>query len=69
MWIMEPSTPFTEGGSSASAGGGLVNKDAEAKEEDVIDENEEEARRPRTAMRPQMFIKAEYVVHMTLHAD
>ena len=67
--IVRPLTPFTEGGSSASASGGLVTEDAEAKEEDVIDENVEEARRPRIARRPQMPTKAEYDAHMTLHAD
>ena len=67
--IVTPLTPFTEGGSSASASGGLVTEDAEAKEEDVIGENEEEARRPRIARRPQTPTKAEYDAHMTLHAD
>ena len=41
----------------------------EAKEEDVVEENEEEARRPRISRRPQMPTKAEYDAHMTLHAD
>ena len=62
-------TPFTEGGSSASASGGLVSEDAEAKVDGVIGENEEEARRPRIARRPQTPTKAEYDAHMTLHAD
>ena len=62
-------TPFTAGGSSGSASGGLVDKDAEAKEEDVIDENVEEARRPRIARRQEMPTKAEYDAHMILHVD
>ena len=37
--------------------------------DDVIGENEEEARRPRIARRPQTPTKAEYDAHMTLHAD
>ena len=34
--------------------------------DDVIGENEEEARRPRIARRPQTPTKAEYDAHMTL---
>ena len=51
-------TPFTEGGSRASASVGQVDKDAEAKDEDVIDDNVEGARRPKIARRPQMPTKA-----------
>ena len=36
---------------------------------DDEEESTEEARRPRVAKRPQMPTKAEYDVHMTLHAD
>ena len=61
--------PFTEGGLSASFSGGQIGKNAEAEEEDVIEESLEEARRPRIAKRPQMLTKAEYDARMTLHAD
>ena len=37
--------------------------------EDVIGEDEEEARRPKIARRPQTPTKAAYDAHMTLHAD
>ena len=67
--FVRPLTPFTESGSSASASGGQIGKKAEAEDEDVIDENLEEARRPTIARRPQMHTKAEYDAHMTLHAD
>jgi len=40
-----------------------------AKDEDVIEEETEESRRPRIARRPQTPTKAEYESHMTLHAD
>ena len=67
--FVRPLTPFTDGGSSASASGGQICKNAEAQDEGVEDENLEEARRPRIARRLQMRTKAEYDAHMTLHAD
>ena len=69
--LVRPLTPFTEGGSSASASGGPIVENAEEKANELDDEEEstEEARRPRVAKRPHMPTKAEYDVHMTLHAD
>ena len=40
-----------------------------AKDEGVMEEGSEEARRPRVARRFQMSTKAEYDAHMTFHAD
>ena len=40
-----------------------------ASEEGVIEEGSDEARRPRVAKIFRMPTKAEYDVHMTLHAD
>ena len=69
--LVRPLTPFTEGGSRSFASGGPESGGVEAmaKEEDVIEEETEESRRPRVARRPQMPTKAEYDSRMTLHAD
>ena len=63
--------PFTEGGHGTSASEGRVGDDAIKGEENGSDEIEDEevARRPRIARRPQMPTKAEVDAHMVLHAD
>ena len=69
--LVRPLTPFTEGGSRSSASGGPEGGGVEAmaKDEDVIEEETEESRRPRIARRFQTPTKAEYHSYMTLHAD
>ena len=69
--LVRPLTPFTERGSSSSASVGPIVGSADEKAKGMDDEEEstEEARRPRVAKRSQMPTKAEYDVHMTLHAD
>ena len=66
---VRPIYPFTEGGSSASAEGGPVKVGVISDEEGTDDLEEEEARRPRIARRPQTPTRAEVEAHMTLHAE
>ena len=63
--------PFKEGWSrsSGSVGAEVGGAEVMASEEGVIEEESEEARRPRVAKRPQMPTKAEYDAHITLHGD
>ena len=58
--LVSPLMPFTEGGSRSSADGGpeTGSEEVKASEESVIEEETEEARRPRVAKRPQMLTKA-----------
>ena len=58
---VRPLTPFTEGGPRFSASGGpeVVGAEIMASEEGIIEEDSEEARRPRVAKICQMPTKAE----------
>ena len=69
--FVSPLMPFTKGGSRSSADDGpeFGGEEVKASEESVIEEETEEARRPRVARRPQMLTKAEYDSHMTLHVE
>ena len=66
---VRPLLPLTEGGSSASADGGMATDEAVI--DKAIHENDDEnlARQPRIARRPHAPTKAEVVAHMTLHAE
>ena len=67
---VRPLSSSEEGGSSASAESGQV-KDEAIKESTGIHgkEDDETARRPRIARRPQTHTQAEVDAHMTLHAE
>ena len=66
---IRPLYPFTEGGSSGSAVDGQVLGEAIAEETGKDEIENEEARCPRIARRPQTPTKAEVEAHMTLHAE
>ena len=66
---VRPTSSFTEGGSSASADGGMATEEAVI--DKAIHENDEDnlARQPRIARRPHAPTKAEVVAHTILHAE
>ena len=65
---VRPLLPFSEGGSSASAGGGAVDERAAGIREATAGEDEE-ARHSRVVRRPQVPTTAEVKAHMTTHAE